>query len=145
VIEELKQILSMIQNVPDMVLQVLAGFAAYKIIVFLGTSAGIYGTLRLAINKLHDYKTRQMERPAPAVTVEHRIDHIITADGTYNRLIAAIDSIRGVRSSRIMDKGDFRKVGIPDGYVHRADVDFLYEAVREKLAREIESSQKKES
>lgn len=135
-IDELKQILTMIQNVPDMVLHVLLGFAVYKVVIFLGTSAGIYGTIRLGILKWHDYKTKVLSTPK-ITTVEHKLENVITCDDTHGRLMLAIESIRGIRSSRITKKSDFSQVGRSSQYIHSMDVDFLLEAIKEKTSREM--------
>lgn len=50
-IEELKQILLIIKDLPHMVMWVLAGLLLYKVVVV----GSVYGVIRLAIIKLYDY------------------------------------------------------------------------------------------
>lgn len=50
-IEELKVIVEMIADLPSFALWVIAAFWAYKVIVI----GSVYGVIRLAINKFHDF------------------------------------------------------------------------------------------
>lgn len=135
-IDELKQLLTMIQDVPDMVLHVLLGFAIYKIIIFLGTSAGIYGTIRLGINKWHDYKIKNMEakiknmeaanRPAP---IEYKIKDKFISGPAIERFEDLILRLRHRRKHK--EKG----AKVYD-YVFDDDVQFLIDAYNEKIERE---------
>ena len=116
-IEELKELLTMVQEVPEMVLHVLAGFAVYKIVIFLGTSVGIYSTIRLGINKLHDYKIQNMNKPR---IIEHKIgEYFITHDGTFDLFMSLVMSTKKNSS-----------------YIHKSDVQFIIDAVNEKKSRE---------
>lgn len=57
-IEELKVLLDMLGNVDNIALYILGGFAVYKLVIYLsGVGAAVMLT-KLAINKLHDYKTQ---------------------------------------------------------------------------------------
>ena len=112
-IEELKQLLVLIQGVPDMVMHVLLGFAAYKIIIFLGTSAGIYGTIRLGINKWHDYATKKMSAPKRLEWDRHGT-FINSSD--FDRLIRIMKNRPG-RSSL--------------SYIHSEDVDWIENKVKD--------------
>lgn len=115
-IEELKQILTMIQNVPEMVTHVLLGFAVYKTVIFLGTSAGIYGTIRLAINKLYDYKTKKID--AENYT-EYRIDDKFMSPATKARFEVLLSEMRAKRYGTI-STGETRL-----SYIHPSDVEHL--------------------
>lgn len=53
-IEELKVIIDMVSKLPNFALWVIAAFWAYKVIVI----GSIYGVIRLAINKFHDFLTK---------------------------------------------------------------------------------------
>ena len=58
--EELRELLSVIGQAPDIALNAFILFGAYKAFVFGSTTAGIYGVLRLAINKYHDLETKKL-------------------------------------------------------------------------------------
>ena len=118
-IDELKQLLTLIQNVPDMVLHVLVGFAIYKTIIFLGTSVGIYSTIRFTISRWHDFHIKKMSQPK---IIEHKVgEFFIAHDGTYEMFMSLISSIRNSKIS---------------SYIHKSDVQFVIDAVREKKERE---------
>lgn len=90
-IEELKQLLTLIQDMPEMVVHVLIGFGIYKLIIFMGTSAGIYGTLRLAINKWHDYKVKVLNTPD---LVEYKISDKCLTASALSELERLIDEMK---------------------------------------------------
>jgi len=54
-IEELKELLKLIQHLPDYVMWVLAGILFYKVFII----GNIYALARYAINKLHDFLTKE--------------------------------------------------------------------------------------
>lgn len=54
-IEELKELLKLIQHMPDYVMWVLAGILFYKVFIV----GNIYALIRFAIHKLHDYMTKE--------------------------------------------------------------------------------------
>lgn len=55
--EELKLLVEMVAGLPTMTVWVLAGYLAYKLAIV----GSIYGVIRLAINRLYDYKARPTE------------------------------------------------------------------------------------
>lgn len=121
-IEELKQILTMVQNLPDKVLHVLAGFAIYKLVMWLSSVGAVTMLIKLAINKTYDAYTFSNSKP---IVHEWKIDNrFITSDGTYRRFIELLDRLPGTRT-----------VG-SSAYIHDADIKFLTDAFREKLERE---------
>ncbi len=128
-IEELKQLLTMVQEMPEMVLHVLLGFAIYKTIIFLGTSAGIYGTIRLGINKWHDYKTRKMEKPIEKIIKYDLGKHFISGDGSFEKLQELILRLRQRRIAKDKNAKIYE-------YVFVDDVQFLIDAFQEKIERE---------
>lgn len=52
--EELKMLIEMVANLPQLVIWVLVGYLVYKVAVI----GSIYGVIRLAIVKLHDWKVQ---------------------------------------------------------------------------------------
>lgn len=116
-IEELKQLLTMIEKMPEMVLHVLLGFGVYKLVIFLGTSAGIYGTIRLAINKLYDWKTIEHTKPR---VIEYKFGEMFVQKLDADRLMGEIKSTVPSNLS----------------YIHSSHVDWIVTAIREKKERE---------
>ena len=52
--EELKELVTMLKDTPTFVLWVLCGYLVYKLAVI----GSIYGLIRFAIDKTHDYLTK---------------------------------------------------------------------------------------
>lgn len=112
--EELKMLVDMVAKLPAMALWVLVGFWAYKVIVV----GSVYGVIRLAINKLHSALTKQ------DVQVRLMLDGECIS-GTKEGLMAQLGRIKT------------RKEGAwCSSYIHQSDVDWLREAISEKLERD---------
>lgn len=114
--EELKLLVDMVAHLPQMALWVIAAFWAYKVCVV----GSVYGVIRLAILKAHSWLT----------TPKHELRNIrpmldgMVITGTVEELIGQLRRIAG--------KG----TGIRSKYIHRCSVDWLREAIDEKIARE---------
>jgi hypothetical protein len=65
-IEELKQLLDVMKELPELAIWSVLGFGIYKLVVYLSTTGSIVFILKLAIEKLHDMKTRD---PKPVTHV----------------------------------------------------------------------------
>jgi hypothetical protein len=126
-IEELKQLLTMIQDMPEMVVHVLLGFGIYKLVIFMGTSAGIYGTVRFGINKWHDYKIHLLNTP---VFVEYKVGDKCLSAAAINELERLLDEMRDART-------DGNKLASKLRYVAESEI-----ALTRKLLREYRVSQK---
>lgn len=116
---ELKELLTMVQGLPNMVLWVLGGFLVYK----LAIAGSIWSTVRLAIVKTHDYYNNKKARPIYTKFELGR--YFITCDSTPDEFMAAIRKIRNAKTS------------IETDYIHDGDVRWLHEAIDEKKAREV--------
>ena len=122
-IEELKQLLNVVEKMPEMVLWVIAGFGIYKLVVYLSTTGAIYITLRLLIEKIHDAKTRPQVK-----TVEVSLDkRFIINDGTLIRFYEVIDLVHMHRS---------KESAFPSSYLHGRDIEWLRNVVKEAIAVE---------
>ena len=73
--EELKIIVGMIANLPQMALWVLAGFWAYKVIVI----GSVYGVIRLGINKAYDWLTSPKKYDFNGVTTSESVKQALIA------------------------------------------------------------------
>jgi hypothetical protein len=128
--EELRLLISMVANLPQMAIWVLVGYLVYKISVI----GSIYGVIRFAIAKVVEYltlrtkeKTEQIHR-SENIEIKATIEGMcITKDNTHRALIAQLDRLRG--------KG----TGIESQYIHDRSVNWLREAIdakeREDLAK----------
>lgn len=114
--EELKLLVGMVADLPSMALWVIAAFWAYKVCVI----GSIYGVIRLAIVKAHSWLT----------TPKHELREIrpvldgLVITGTLEELVAQLRRIAGMRTN------------ISSKYIHSCSVDWLREAIDEKLERE---------
>lgn len=115
--DELKEIASVIANLPSMALWVMAGFWAYKVIVI----GSVYGVIKLGIDRLHSWAVRERHEYRQ---VRPLIDKI-TISGEVDALMAELHRIKGVTTR-----------GYSGGYIHKSDIDWLREAISEKKERE---------
>lgn len=112
--EELKLIIEMVANLPAMALWVLIGFWIYKTLII----GSIYGVIRLAIIKTHDWLTRPKTRE-----VRPLIDGMCVT-GCKDELIDQLKRIRG--------KG----ISISSEYIHGDSVGWLRDAIDDKIAKD---------
>ena len=114
--EELKLLIGMVANLPQMALWVLCGFLAYKLAVI----GSIYGVIRFTVEKLHDYLVKRRTEYKEVRTL---VDGMCI-DAAVEPLMAQLHRLKG------------RKTGIASSYIHRSSVDWLREAIDEKEARD---------
>lgn len=118
--EELKLLIGMVADLPQMALWVLIGYLVYKLAVI----GSIYGVIKLGIDQLFAWLRVREDRKNPAkqpVELRATIDAMcITADGSHSVLIAQLDRLRG--------KG----TGINSTYIHKQSVQWLREAIDAK-------------
>lgn len=116
--EELKLLIEMVSNLPAMAMWVLVGFWAYKVVVI----GSIYGVIRLAINKIHNWLTTP-KHELKKLELRPTIDGLCLS-GQADALIAQLNRLRGAGTS------------INSGYIHSNSVDFLREAIDDKFAKD---------
>ena len=106
-IEELNLLMQTIAKLPDVAIWVLVGVFIYKVSII----GSIYGVIRLAINKMHDWLVCPERK-----TIEMRptIDGMCIS-GTSDQLIAQLQRVRGAATQST--------------YIHLRDIDFLREAL----------------
>lgn len=119
--EELETLLKLIAGLPQMALWVLAGFWAYKVI-FVGS---VYGVIRFCVQKAHDYLVTRKTIPPEIKTVEVRamLDGLCIGS-EVEPLIVQLRRIVG------------KNVGIKTEYIHRQSVNWLREAIDDKIAKD---------
>lgn len=108
--DELKVLVEMVANLPQMALWVAAGFWAYKVIVI----GSVYGLIRFTV--LHIYRMYTAEKMTNAT---HRIgDMVITAQ--LNNLLAQLKRVATYN------------------YIHSAEVEWLKQAIDDKMEKDAE-------
>ena len=116
---DLKELARMLADLPHAALWVIAAVLIYKVSIV----GSIYGVLRLAIAKLHDWAVTKKAREVEHKEIRPLLDGMcIKAEA--ERLIAQIHRIRG--------KG----VSIKTEHIHSQSVDWLREAIDDKIERD---------
>lgn len=126
--EELKEILSMIVNLPGMALWVLGGYLLYKLSI-LGS---IYSTIRFSVEKFYNYKLTKYnfelkEKEVPVVLRDKFYGLTIHSDSTLEELISQIRRVAG--------KG----LTIESNYIHSNSVDWLRKAIDAKILEDLKN------
>jgi hypothetical protein len=126
--DELKELIQTVERLPGMVLWILGGYLVYKLVI-VGSWVALF---RLVVNKVHDFFTK----PRTITREVCLSNRFITMDGTYTKFLDIIALTHGRRSKpNPAHKGD---------YLHRDDVEWMRQAIVEKMTREeFESSQEK--
>lgn len=114
--DELKLLIDMVANLPQMALWVLCGFLAYKLAVI----GSIYGVIHFTVDKLHDYL---IKRRTEYKEVRALVDGMCI-NAAIEPLMAQLHRLKG------------RRTGISSTYIHKNSVDWLREAIDEKEIRD---------
>lgn len=120
--EELKLLIEMVSRLPAMAMWVLVGFFVYKVVVV----GSIYGVIRLGINKAHNWLTTP-RHTMKTMEMRPTIDGFCIT-GQADQLISQLHRLRGVTAR------------LGSQYIHKSDVDFLREALDDRIAKESEKS-----
>lgn len=116
---DLKELARMLADLPHAALWVIAAVLIYKVSIV----GSIYGVLRLAIAKLHDWAVTKKAREVEYKEIRPMLDGMCVR-AECDRLIAQLHRIRG--------KG----VSIKTDYIHGASVDWLRDAIDDKIERD---------
>lgn len=114
--EELKLLVGMVASLPAMALWVIAFFFIYKVVVV----GSIYGVIRFVADKLFEWLR---QRKVEYKEIRPMLDGMCII-GETERLIGQLHRIRG--------KG----VKIHTEYIHSQSIDWLREAIDEKIERD---------
>jgi hypothetical protein len=119
--EELRMLLETVGKLPQMALWVAIGFWAYKVVVV----GSVYGVIRFVVSKGHDYLVQRKTIPPEVKRIEVRamVDGICIGNAV-EPLMAQLHRVIG------------RKTGIDTPYVHRDSVDWLREAIDDRIAKD---------
>lgn len=112
--DELKLLIEMVASLPSMALWVLVGFFCYKVVVI----GSIYGVIRLAIVKSHDWLTNPKRKEITPL-----LDGVVIS-GSMDSLLAQIRRVRN------------RAHQTSSSYIHGGDVIWLMQAIDDKIAKD---------
>lgn len=118
--EELKMLIEMVRDLPQLALWVLIGFFVYKIAII----GSVYGVVRLAIMKAYNVLMTPREK---VVDVTYELGAICNHEGVVAKIIELLQRVKPI------GQYSFRE----------ADYRWLNEAVIEKKAREKENDSNK--
>lgn len=126
--DELKLLVEMVANLPNMALWVIAFFFIYKVSII----GSIYGVIRLAIQRAYEWGVARKTLPAiqQEINLADKLRGIyITSDETLNLLTIQLQRVRGKNVSRnkILTEQEKR-----ESYIHERSVDWLREAIDAK-------------
>jgi hypothetical protein len=120
--ELIKLLMECVQELPDLAIWILVVIYGYKVAVV----GSIYATIRFVTMKVHDIivaKKAELVPKVKEVDIRGVLEgEVITSDLRY--LLAQIRRIHKVR------------VSISTSYIHGCDIDWLKEAIDEKLAKD---------
>lgn len=118
-IEIIKEAGQILKDLPELAIWILLGILLYKVVIV----GSIFGLIKLAILKLHDFLTKPKVLPPKEVSLD---GYFIVHDGTYKKFRSVLEEMIHYNS-----KNSVRNV-----YLHSQDVDFIKEAILEKRAKE---------
>lgn len=118
-IEELKQLLTIVEKMPSMVLWTLFGFAVFKLVIYLSTTGSVVFIIKLVIERWYSWATRMPEPKRVSLD-----DIWITSNGTYEKFKLTLLKLKKDHLS----------------YLHDTEVLWLQDAIKEKLYRENQES-----
>jgi hypothetical protein len=116
-LDELKLLVEMVAKLPSMALWVIAFFFAYKVVVV----GSIYGVIRLGIERAHSWLTTPKEQ---MVEMRGMLDGVCIS-------LAVGPLMNQIR--RVIGKG----ITIQSNYIHESSVDWLRQAIDDKIAKDI--------
>ena len=124
-IEELKILLDTVKDVPDMALWSIAGFGAYKIIIYLSSAGAILKGLKWVIDALSKAHTEKMSQTKKIITNFDLRRTTISCDDTDSLFLELIEKMK--------------RLTVVDGkseYIHREAVLTTIKALDEHIQRE---------
>lgn len=126
--DELKLLIEMVSNLPSLAVWVLVGYLVYKVAVV----GSIYGVLRFGIEKAHDYLVKRKTIPPEVRTVEIRpmLEGIAIPGLPVDALMFQLRRVIG------------KNLGIRSDYIHGQSVDWLREAIDDKIAKDAAAEKK---
>ncbi len=138
-IESLKELVGLIKELPGMALWILGGFLFYKLFII----GSVYGVIRLAITRTHDWllKPKEPQVKIEAVTINEKF---ITTDGTHKYFLDVLDKARrfryklkkGYKTGKIGKIEDLLSDSYMLNYLHKNDVEWIEQAIEDKYEKD---------
>lgn len=122
--EEIKTLVNAVAGLPNAALWVVAAFLIFK----LAGYASIYGVLRIAIIKGHDWAVTKKAREIEYKEIRPMLDGITITGGTTEALIAQLHRVVG------------KNVGIDTRYIHKQSIEWLRQAIDDKIDKDRKES-----
>lgn len=114
-LEIIKEAGTILKDLPELAIWILLGILFYKVVIV----GSIFGIIKLAINSAKEVAIKPKEK-----IIKYDIGKkFIKTDGAHSSFMELLD---------LLNSG----VSINSDYVHRADVDFLVDAYKEKLEKD---------
>lgn len=120
--EELKLLIGMVADLPEMALWVLAAFFIYKVVII----GSIFGVVRLAITKWHDWAVTPKEKMRKVNYTAKLND--ITLTGEVPALMKQVERIKCISGQVAYSNGKDN--------INSSDVEWLKDAIDKKLEEE---------
>lgn len=117
--DELKLLIEMVAHLPAMALWVLVGFFVYKVAII----GSVYGVIRFVAGRLFDWLQAKKTRKVEYKEIRPMLEGMCIKAET-ERLIAQLHRLRG--------KG----LSIASEYIHSSSVDWLREAIDDKIEKD---------
>jgi hypothetical protein len=117
-IQDVNAIAGVINTLPNLAIWIIVALLTYKVAVI----GSIFGVLKLAIDKFHDW-AKSPTRHLEVIDVRAELNNI-TINDAWHPLLAQINRVKGARSRS-------------GAYIHKADVEWLREAIDVKIAEEL--------
>lgn len=124
--EELELLVKMVANLPSMALWVIALFFAYKVCVV----GSIYGVVRFVTAHVILWLREKKATPVKEVEIRPMLDGMCVG-GELEPFIAQIKRVCG------------KNVGIKTTYIHGGSVEWLRQAIDDKIAKDVAEAAKK--
>lgn len=118
-------LVEVLNKLPGMTMTVLICAIIGLLVWKLAIIGSIYGVLRLGINKTHDVLMQRLKEPPVLIKKEvWKIDEELCINDCRYPFLKELNRLKGIRT---------RGGSI---YIHMSDVDWLREAIDEKIARQ---------
>lgn len=147
-IDALKELITLVQNLPGMALWILGGFLFYKLFIAGSIVAAIVKITTMIVSKYHDAYTKKLDiekHTKDHVNIQEQVNSLcIQSDGSGDRMLSLLRNLRWQLDDR--DKkikshhiDPTKKSLFVRNYLHRDDVDWLERAIHERLAKDLEN------
>jgi hypothetical protein len=129
-IEELKELVTLLNSLPQLALWVALGFWAYKVIIV----GSIYGVIRFVSAKMFEHLSLRKNPPPVDVDLRGKVEGIVITREVEG-LLTQIKRLRGLQSTLTGGKRS--------EYIHRAEIEWLQVQIDAELRCQSEAAERK--